>query len=121
MVTSILHDEEGHRRLFEGFLREYKPRTGLGARASGQLSAGGGEQRGKPVQRRLAARRRGDGQQRRAGRVLDPKVEKRAAARLGLDELVDPPPQAGFAAKAQYDPLLLPGDREQAVPASAAI
>jgi bacterioferritin len=24
MVTSILHDEEGHRRLFEGFLREYK-------------------------------------------------------------------------------------------------
>jgi bacterioferritin len=24
MVISILHDEEGHRRLFEGFLREYK-------------------------------------------------------------------------------------------------
>ena len=24
MVTAILHDEEGHRRLFEGFLREYK-------------------------------------------------------------------------------------------------
>jgi bacterioferritin len=24
MVTTILHDEEGHRRLFEGFLREYK-------------------------------------------------------------------------------------------------
>jgi len=24
MVTEILHDEEGHRRLFEGFLREYK-------------------------------------------------------------------------------------------------
>src|ERR671917_1636517 len=23
MVTEILHDEEGHRRLFEGFLREY--------------------------------------------------------------------------------------------------
>ena len=23
MVTAILHDEEGHRRLFEGFLREY--------------------------------------------------------------------------------------------------
>jgi bacterioferritin len=28
MVTAILHDEEGHRRLFEGFLREYK-REGL--------------------------------------------------------------------------------------------
>ena len=24
MVTAILHDEEGHRRLFEGFLREYQ-------------------------------------------------------------------------------------------------
>ncbi|HEV2875372.1 MAG TPA: ferritin-like domain-containing protein [Thermoleophilaceae bacterium] len=24
MVTAILHDEEGHRRLFEGFLREYE-------------------------------------------------------------------------------------------------
>ena len=24
MVISILRDEEGHRRLFEGFLREYK-------------------------------------------------------------------------------------------------
>ncbi len=24
MVVAILHDEEGHRRLFEGFLREYK-------------------------------------------------------------------------------------------------
>jgi bacterioferritin len=24
MVTDILHDEEGHRRLFEGFLREYQ-------------------------------------------------------------------------------------------------
>jgi bacterioferritin len=24
MVTGILHDEEGHRRLFEGFLREYQ-------------------------------------------------------------------------------------------------
>jgi bacterioferritin len=24
MVIEILHDEEGHRRLFEGFLREYK-------------------------------------------------------------------------------------------------
>jgi bacterioferritin len=24
MVTEILHDEEGHRRLFEGFLREYE-------------------------------------------------------------------------------------------------
>jgi bacterioferritin len=24
MVISILHDEEGHRRLFEGFLREYE-------------------------------------------------------------------------------------------------
>jgi bacterioferritin len=23
-VIAILHDEEGHRRLFEGFLREYK-------------------------------------------------------------------------------------------------
>jgi bacterioferritin len=28
MVITILHDEEGHRRLFEGFLREYK-REGL--------------------------------------------------------------------------------------------
>jgi bacterioferritin len=24
MITEILHDEEGHRRLFEGFLREYE-------------------------------------------------------------------------------------------------
>ena len=24
MIIAILHDEEGHRRLFEGFLREYK-------------------------------------------------------------------------------------------------
>jgi bacterioferritin len=24
MVTTILSDEEGHRRLFEGFLREYE-------------------------------------------------------------------------------------------------
>jgi bacterioferritin len=24
MVTAILHDEQGHRRLFEGFLREYE-------------------------------------------------------------------------------------------------
>ena len=24
MVIAILHDEEGHRRLFEGFLREYE-------------------------------------------------------------------------------------------------
>jgi bacterioferritin len=24
MVTAILHDEEGHRRLFEGYLREYE-------------------------------------------------------------------------------------------------
>ncbi len=24
MVVAILHDEEGHRRLFEGFLREYE-------------------------------------------------------------------------------------------------
>jgi bacterioferritin len=24
MVIDILHDEEGHRRLFEGFLREYE-------------------------------------------------------------------------------------------------
>jgi bacterioferritin len=24
MVIGILHDEEGHRRLFEGFLREYE-------------------------------------------------------------------------------------------------
>jgi bacterioferritin len=23
MVVTILHDEEGHRRLFEGFLKEY--------------------------------------------------------------------------------------------------
>ena len=28
MVIAILHDEEGHRRLFEGFLREYE-REGL--------------------------------------------------------------------------------------------
>ena len=27
MVTAILHDEEGHRRLFEGFLREYEDRS----------------------------------------------------------------------------------------------
>jgi bacterioferritin len=27
MVIAILHDEEGHRRLFEGFLREYKDRS----------------------------------------------------------------------------------------------
>jgi bacterioferritin len=26
MVIAILHDEEGHRRLFEGFLREYQER-----------------------------------------------------------------------------------------------
>jgi bacterioferritin len=26
LVTTILHDEEGHRRLFEGFLREYEER-----------------------------------------------------------------------------------------------
>jgi hypothetical protein len=25
-VTTILHDEEGHRRLFEGFPREYEDR-----------------------------------------------------------------------------------------------
>jgi bacterioferritin len=24
MVIGILHDEEGHKRLFEGFLREYE-------------------------------------------------------------------------------------------------
>jgi bacterioferritin len=24
MVIQILHDEEGHKRLFEGFLREYE-------------------------------------------------------------------------------------------------
>jgi bacterioferritin len=24
MVTAILHDEQGHLRLFEGFLREYE-------------------------------------------------------------------------------------------------
>jgi bacterioferritin len=24
MVIEILHDEQGHRRLFEGFLREYQ-------------------------------------------------------------------------------------------------
>jgi bacterioferritin len=24
MVIDILHDEQGHRRLFEGFLREYE-------------------------------------------------------------------------------------------------
>jgi bacterioferritin len=24
MVIEILHDEQGHRRLFEGFLREYE-------------------------------------------------------------------------------------------------
>jgi bacterioferritin len=27
MVIAILHDEEGHRRLFEGFLREYQEQT----------------------------------------------------------------------------------------------
>jgi bacterioferritin len=27
MVIAILHDEEGHRRLFEGFLREYRERS----------------------------------------------------------------------------------------------
>ncbi len=27
MVVAILHDEEGHRRLFEGFLREYKDQS----------------------------------------------------------------------------------------------
>jgi bacterioferritin len=27
MVIAILHDEEGHRRLFEGFLREYKDQS----------------------------------------------------------------------------------------------
>jgi len=27
MVIAILHDEEGHRRLFEGFLREYQERS----------------------------------------------------------------------------------------------
>jgi bacterioferritin len=27
LVTAILHDEEGHRRLFEGFLREYEDRS----------------------------------------------------------------------------------------------
>lgn len=27
MVIAILHDEEGHRRLFEGFLREYEPNS----------------------------------------------------------------------------------------------
>jgi bacterioferritin len=27
MVIAILHDEEGHRRLFEGFLREYQDRS----------------------------------------------------------------------------------------------
>jgi|SRR5215218_994536 len=31
MVTTILADEEGHRRLFEGFLREYE-REGAGSR-----------------------------------------------------------------------------------------
>jgi bacterioferritin len=24
MVIAVLHDEEGHRRLFEGFLREFE-------------------------------------------------------------------------------------------------
>jgi bacterioferritin len=24
MVIEVLHDEQGHRRLFEGFLREYE-------------------------------------------------------------------------------------------------
>jgi bacterioferritin len=24
MVIDVLHDEQGHRRLFEGFLREYE-------------------------------------------------------------------------------------------------
>ncbi len=27
MVIAILHDEEGHRRLFEGFLREYQDQS----------------------------------------------------------------------------------------------
>ncbi len=27
MVVTILHDEEGHRRLFEGFLREYREQS----------------------------------------------------------------------------------------------
>ena len=31
MVIAILHDEQGHKRLFEGFLREYEAaRAGLG-------------------------------------------------------------------------------------------
>jgi bacterioferritin len=30
MVIAILHDEEGHRRLFEGFLREYQDQSGAG-------------------------------------------------------------------------------------------
>jgi bacterioferritin len=28
MLTGILHDEQGHKRLFEGFLREYEGRDG---------------------------------------------------------------------------------------------
>ena len=39
MVITILHDEEGHRRLFEGYLREYE------ARASHRLRAVGAEPR----------------------------------------------------------------------------
>ena len=40
MVTAILHDEEGHRRLFEGFLREYDSgRPQLGHRDRGHDDA----------------------------------------------------------------------------------
>jgi bacterioferritin len=37
MVIDILHDEQGHRRLFEGYLREYEV-EGI---ASGRVLEGG--------------------------------------------------------------------------------
>ena len=39
MVIAILHDEQGHLRLFEGFLREYEA-EGLASRAAGFREAG---------------------------------------------------------------------------------
>ena len=50
MVIAILRDEEGHRRLFEGFLREYK------ARGPGLAAQRVGDQHDRPED----ARRRGD-------------------------------------------------------------
>ena len=40
MVIEILRDEQGHRRLFEGFLREYEIEGIAGA--DGQSVTGGG-------------------------------------------------------------------------------